>query len=116
MKPENEDDPDSKWLKFNTEYFGVWRNITRMRESPEDHEEFVQITNKFAEFLSLNPGKATRNLASDIVLSLTSRRGTSRLLRMAHLTPGPLLCSSCVDTVRSHSPMRRVIDGLASGD
>ena len=58
IKLEIEHDPDSKWLKINTEYSKVWPNITtRMRESPEDHEEFVQKTNKFAEFFSANPGK-----------------------------------------------------------
>lgn len=57
IKPEIEDDPDSKWLKINTEYSKVWPNITRMREPPEDHEEFIQKTNKFAEFFSPNPGK-----------------------------------------------------------
>ena len=79
MEPENEDDPDSKWLKLNTEYSGVQQNITRMRESSEDHEEFVQITNKFEEFLSLNSGKSTRNSAGDIALSLTSRWGNLKI-------------------------------------
>ncbi len=56
IKPEIEDDPDSKWLKINTEYSKLWPNVTRTRESSEDPGEFAKKTNKFAEFFSPAPG------------------------------------------------------------
>ncbi len=57
IKPEAEDDPDGKWLELNTKYAKVWPNITRMREPPSDHQNFVEKTNKLADFFSPNPGR-----------------------------------------------------------
>ena len=56
IKPEIEDEPDSKWLIINTKYSKVWPNITRMKEPPADHKEFAQKTDKFVEYFSPNPG------------------------------------------------------------
>jgi len=57
IKPESEDDPDSRWLHHNTEYSKIWPNVTWMKEPSPDHEEFVNKTNKLADFFSPNPGE-----------------------------------------------------------
>lgn len=56
IKPEIEDEPDSKWLKINAKYSGVWPNVTRMKEPAPDHKEFALKTDKFEEYFSPNPG------------------------------------------------------------
>ena len=57
IKPDTEDDPDSKWLALNTKFAETWPNITRYKEPPADREEFAQKTNKLAEFFSEKPGE-----------------------------------------------------------
>lgn len=56
IKPDTEDDPDSKWLKLNTEYAKSWPNITRRKDPPEDADAFVEETGKLARFFSDKPG------------------------------------------------------------
>jgi len=56
IKPEIEDEPDSKWLIINTKYSKVWPNVTRMKEPLEDHKEYALKTDKFAKYFSPNPG------------------------------------------------------------
>jgi len=47
IKPDTEDDADSKWLRINTEYSKVWPNITVKGEPPADREEIERETGKF---------------------------------------------------------------------
>lgn len=56
IKPEIEDEPDSKWLNLNTKYSKVWPKVTRVKEPSADHKEFAMKTDKFAEYFSPNPG------------------------------------------------------------
>ena len=46
-----------KWLKINTEYADKWPNITFMRDSAEDAEDFNGEKNKFEKYFSEKPGE-----------------------------------------------------------
>lgn len=46
-----------KWLKINTEYADIWPNITIMRDSSEDSEDFNGEENKFEKYFSEEPGE-----------------------------------------------------------
>ena len=46
-----------KWLKINTEYADKWLNITIMRDSAEDAEDFNGEENKFEKYFSEKPGE-----------------------------------------------------------
>ena len=46
-----------KWLKINTEYADKWPNITIMRDSAEDAEDFNGEENKFEKYFSEKPGE-----------------------------------------------------------
>ena len=53
------DDPDSKWLKINTDYSKVWPNITVKGEPPADREAFERETGKFEKYFSEKPGRGS---------------------------------------------------------
>ena len=57
IKPDTEDDPDSKWLRINTDYAKVWPNITVKKETPADADEFKGMENKFETLFSPEPGE-----------------------------------------------------------
>ena len=46
-----------KWLKINTEYADKWPNITIMRDSAEDAEDFNGEENKFEKYFNEKPGE-----------------------------------------------------------
>ncbi|RVT97137.1 ferredoxin family protein [Rhodovarius crocodyli] len=50
------DDKAAGWLELNREYAGVWPNITRKGEPPEDREEWKDKPGK-REMLDPAPGK-----------------------------------------------------------
>jgi ferredoxin len=59
IKPDTEDEPDSKWLKINTDFAKVWPNITLKGEPPADAEAFERETGKFEKYFSDKPGKGS---------------------------------------------------------
>ena len=53
--PDTEGDV-TKWVTLNTEFAEKWPNITRMRESPVDADDFKDEAGKFEKYFSDKPG------------------------------------------------------------
>ena len=53
--PDTEGDV-TKWVTLNTEFAEKWPNITRMRESPVDADDFKDEAGKFKKYFSDKPG------------------------------------------------------------
>jgi ferredoxin len=47
------------WVEFNRKYSEAWPNITRKGEPPADADDWKDVTNKFDEHFSENPGKGS---------------------------------------------------------
>lgn len=56
IKPDTEDDPDSKWLKINSDFAKEWPNITRPKDPPDDREKYKEETGKLERYFSPKPG------------------------------------------------------------
>ena len=48
-----------KWVAINRQYSQIWPNITRKGTPPEDADEWLHKKEKFDQFFSKNPGKAS---------------------------------------------------------
>ena len=53
--PDTEGDV-TKWVTLTTEFAEKWPNITRMRESPVDADDFKDEAGKFEKYFSDKPG------------------------------------------------------------
>ena len=57
IKPDTEDDADSKWLKINTEFASIWPNITVKRDAMPEAKEMDGVEGKYEQYFSPNPGQ-----------------------------------------------------------
>ncbi len=56
IKPDTEPGIE-KWLELNREYSEKWPNITAKKDAPPDADKFVDVSDKFAQFFSPEPGE-----------------------------------------------------------
>ena len=53
------DDTSEEFVELIRKYAEIWPNITRKGDSPPDADDWRDVSNKFAEHFSENPGQGT---------------------------------------------------------